>query len=214
VDVKANVGLAVKGSVLGLLFLLCACGSTKANSTANEKSSSTASPLTTPTAQSSLTGLTFSCKLPISQPQSSGNAQGAFISFPSGTIAIAPDSSYQQPVPNRPFRSVAQPSLNGWPQEMTFTRRYGRWLPASLSAVSPDSSHYAYREEVDSPTRHYRIHAVDVRSGMDRVVYDQGFYVVFDYESDGIYLAATAGTGEGQAGLWLADPRQLHSAFT
>jgi hypothetical protein len=71
--------------------------------------------------------------------------------------------------------------------------------------VSPDSSHYAYFETIDSPTRHYRIHAVDVPSGLDRVVYDQGFYVVVDYESEGIYLAATGGTGEGEFGLWLVD---------
>jgi hypothetical protein len=94
----------------------------------------------------------------------------------------------------------------------TFTRRYGRWLPVGLTAVSPDSSHYAYAEFVDTPFRHARVHSVDVASQSDAVVYtqtsqDHGFYVVLDYQAAGIYVGDIGPGGEGVNGLWHLDPK-------
>lgn len=70
-----------------------------------------------------------------------------------------------------------RPYVYGGPGVATFTRRYGRWLSASVSAVSPDSSHYAYAESYNDPNGpRSRIHVVDLASAADRVVYDQGFF--------------------------------------
>jgi len=103
---------------------------------------------------------------------------------------------------------VAQPYLYGDPGVATFTRRYSRWLPASIAAVSPDSSRYAYAESyagADGPRS--RIHLVDVTSGADQVVYDQGFYGVMDYESEGIYLFSIGYADAPNSGLWRLNPQ-------
>jgi hypothetical protein len=94
----------------------------------------------------------------------------------------------------------------------TFTRRYSRWLPVGITAVSPDSAHYAYSEFVDSPFRHSRVHVVDVATRVDRVVYsqtsqDHGFYVVLDYQAAGVYVGDVGPSGESINGLWRLDPK-------
>jgi hypothetical protein len=105
-------------------------------------------------------------------------------------------------------KSVAKPLLYGEPRVATFTRRYGRWLPATVAAVSPDSSHYAYSEWYgDANGPRSRIHVVDVTSAADRVVYDQGFYGVIDYESDGIYLHEVGYADAPNSALWRLDPQ-------
>jgi hypothetical protein len=123
-------------------------------------------------------------------------------------MSVDPKGAFTD-TPDGRLKSVAQPSLYGGEAGATYTKRYARWLPAKIAAVSPDSSHYAYSEltQVSSPSRHRRIHVVEVTSGLDRVVYDQDFYSVRDYAADGIYLVNTGPTGEGATGLWLLDPR-------
>lgn len=106
------------------------------------------------------------------------------------------------------MKSVAKPYLYGSPGVATFTRRYGRWLPASIAAVSPDSSHYAYAESYSGANGpRSRIHLLDVVTGSDRVVYDQGFYGVIGYESEGIYLFAVGYADAPNSGLWRLDPQ-------
>jgi hypothetical protein len=95
---------------------------------------------------------------------------------------------------------------------LTFTQRYNRWLPVGLTAVSPDSSHYAFTEFIETPFRHTRVHSVDVASQSDRVVYtqtsqDHGFYTVLDYQAAGIYLGDVGPSGESINGLWRLDPK-------
>jgi hypothetical protein len=103
---------------------------------------------------------------------------------------------------------VAQPYLYGSEGVATFTRRYGRWLPASIAAVSPDSSHYAYSESYnDANGPRSRIHVVDVASATDRVIYDHGFYGVIDYESEDIYLFTVGYADAPNRGLWRLDLR-------
>jgi hypothetical protein len=85
-------------------------------------------------------------------------------------------------------------------------------LPVPLSAVSADSSKYAYTDRVPTPFDHVRIHVVDVISKADRIVYNQnsnsrGYFVVGDFQSEGIYVEDAGPAGEGQSGLWLIDPR-------
>jgi len=123
-----------------------------------------------------------------------------------------PDGIFQ-PTPDGRLKSITQPYLYGSGQSFaeagagaTYTRRYGRWIPMKIAAVSPDSSHYAYSQFIDQPSRHSRIHVVDVTSGVDRIVYDQDFYAVLDYRSEGVYLVNVGPTGEGAAGLWLLNP--------
>lgn len=134
----------------------------------------------------------LACRLPVAERQSSG-FRGGFITFPSGDLAQDPNANF--------------PNASG----ATFTRRYNRWLPVAITAVSPDSSHYAYTEFVDTPFRHSRVHVVDVASRADRVVYtqtsqDQGFYVVLDYQASGVYVGDVGPSGESINGLWRLDP--------
>ena len=103
---------------------------------------------------------------------------------------------------------MAKPYLYGAPGTATFTRRFGRWLPASVAGVSPDSSHYSYAESYnDANGPRSRIHVVDVASAADRVVYDQGFYAVIDYESEGIFLFTVGYADAPNRGLWRLDPQ-------
>jgi hypothetical protein len=44
-------------------------------------------------------------------------------------------------------------------------------------------------------------------SAADRVVYDQGFYAVIDYEPEGIYLFAVGYADAPNSGLWRLDPQ-------
>lgn len=135
--------------------------------------------------------------------------------FPGAVFALDPNAVFETITTNGwdKVKSVAKPYLYGGPGVATFTSRFGRWLPASVAAVSPDSSHYAYAESYsDANGPRSRIHVVDVASAADRVVYDQGFYGVFDYESDGIYVFSIGYADAPNSGLWRLDPqaRSLH----
>lgn len=182
--------------VAGLLLVVSACGPVTKPVTV----SSSSSPRTTvstwasepPAASSPTSATTLACRLPVAERQSTG-IRGGFITFPSGDLVLDPNANF--------------PAASG----ATFTRRFGRWLPVDIAAVSPDSSHYAYTEFVDAPFRHSRVHVVDVASQADHVVYtqtsqDQGFYVVLDYQAAGIYLGDVGPSGESVNGLWRLDP--------
>ena len=131
------------------------------------------------------------------------------MTFPSGNLTVDQKGAFET-FGDQLIRSVAQPFLYGsrFVLTTTYTRRYARWLPASLATVSPDSSNYAYWEftSTTDSASNSRIHVVQVTSGADRIVYSQGFYVVIDYQSEGIYLAQSSPMGEGYHGLWLLDP--------
>jgi hypothetical protein len=134
------------------------------------------------------------------------SVRGAFVTFPAGDLSIDPSGAFTD-IPAGRLKSVTQPYLYGGEAGATYTRRFGRWLPAKIAAVSPDSSHYAYSEFTEGPSRHSKIHVVEVNSGVDRVVYDKDFYMVREYSTDGLYLVNVGPTGEGATGLWLLDPR-------
>ena len=131
-----------------------------------------------------------------------------FVTFPGAAFTPDPSGAFEEPGTNGLVKSAAKPYLYGGPGASTFTRRYGRWLPASVDAVSPDSSHYAYTESYnDANGPRSRIHVVDVASAADRVVFDQGFYAVISYESEGIYLFYVGYADEPNSGLWRLDPQ-------
>jgi hypothetical protein len=192
----------VKRLLLLGLVLISACGP------AAKPSAVSSSPTATATADASA----LACRLPLAHFEglpdySTGTLTAGFVTFPGTILAIDPNGAFGGPAANGLVRSVAQPYLNGAPGFATFTRRYGRWLPASVAAVSPDSSHYAYSESYDDATGpRSRIHVVDVASAADRVVYDQGFYAVIGYEPEGIYVFAVGYADAPNSGLWRLDP--------
>lgn len=84
-----------------------------------------------------------------------------------------------------------------------------RWLPVRPQFVSPDGSHYVYTEFGVSN----RIHLVDIATGSDQVVFQQGRFVATAYQQLGITLVHIGEqiTGVMQQavepnGVWLLDP--------
>lgn len=88
-----------------------------------------------------------------------------------------------------------------------YDRPFARWLPARREAVSPDGKRYAYAEgDVWNAGAAGKVHVVDVRTKVDRVVYTGSpVYGIVDFAAEGVYL--TAAVPEGYpSGLWLLDP--------
>ena len=220
----SGVLIVVKRLLLLVLVFLSSCGqAANTGPVASQAASpSASSSLTTVTAGVSNAFGTLACRLPIAQFDSSGKLAGAFITFPSRELIRDPNSTFQDVSPNGLVKSVVQPQLIGWPRRATFTRRYGRWVPANPTEVSPDSSHYAWAETTNDSPRRNKVHVVDVASGLDHVVRDQvaetnGFFSVVDYQSDGIYLNDVGPVGEAAPqGLWRLDPMtgRLQTIFT
>lgn len=154
---------------------------------------------------------TLSCRLPlanfeVSADYSSGTLKAGFVTFPGAAFTLDPNGAFEGPGIDGLVKSVVKPYLYGDPGVATFTRRYGRWLPASVAAVSPDSSHYAYSESYnDANGPRSRIHVVDVALAADRIIYDQSFYAVIDYEPEGIYLFNVGYADAPNSGLWRLD---------
>jgi len=131
------------------------------------------SPSAGPTASDlPLIAVGFTCRLPIMTP----DKQGAFVSFPSGSVLIDPQ---------------AQALANQW--GFYYDRAFSRWLPVQRQAVSPDGKHYAYGEFGADQSHGPRMHVVDVATGADHV-FDTPTgawnvrYDVLDYAAEGIYL--------------------------
>lgn len=198
--------------LLGLV-IVSACGPADKAGPAGSSSSSPPSAIATATADSSRGSL--ACRLPLAHFEgapdySSGTLKAGIVTFPGGAFTVDPNGAFDIITTNGwvKVRSVAQPYLYGSAGVATFTRRYGRWLPASVAAVSPDSSHYAYAESYnDASGPRSRIHVVDVATAADRVIYDQGFDAVIGYESEGIYLFAVGYADAPNSGLWRLDPQ-------
>lgn len=167
----------------------------------------------TPRPSSSSWASALACRLPVAHAEALpdhtlGPLETGFVTFPGGALTGDKNGAFEaEPGNNAIVRSVARPVLRGDLAVATYTRRYGRWIPASLAAVSPDSSHYAYSEsysDVNGPRS--RIHSVSLATAVDRVVYDTGFYGVISYEADGVYLFAVGYADAPNRGLWRLDP--------
>lgn len=196
--------------LLLVLVILSACGSPAKSGPASPSASS---PSATAAPSASNPQGSLACRLPLanfehSADYSTGTLKAGFVAFPGAALTIDPNGAFEGPATNGLVKSAAQPYLYGEAGVATFTRRYGRWLPAAVAAVSPDSSHYAYAESYnDANGPRSRIHVVDVASAADRVVYDRGFYAVIDYETDGIYLFSVGYADAPNSGLWRLDPQ-------
>ena len=196
--------------LLLVLVILSACGPPAKTGPAGPSASISSA---TAAASASSPQASLACRLPLadyehSADYSTGSLKAGFVTFPGAALTIDPNGAFEGPAANGLVKSAVQPYLYGEAGRATFTRRYGRWLPAAVAAVSPDSSHYAYAESYNDATGpRSRIHVVDAASAADRVVYDRGFYAVIDYETDGIYLFSVGYADAPNSGLWRLDPQ-------
>lgn len=178
----------MKGAILFVGLMLVAC-SPASQVTARPSPSLSASAGRTSTATPSdlpLATVSFSCRLPISTP----DGQGAFVSFPAGTVSFDPQGQ----------------GLVGHGGAY-YDRAFSRWLPVSREGVSPDGKFYAFGERAPEPTKLGTVHVVNVATGSDHVFETpEKFYPywVLDYTSEGIYL--TFGPEGPASGLWLMNP--------
>ncbi|HVS05172.1 MAG TPA: hypothetical protein VHK65_03295 [Candidatus Dormibacteraeota bacterium] len=196
------------------LVVVSACGPGVKSGPAATQAASPSAPSSSATAATAGNSPgSLACRLPLadfeqSADYSSGTLKAGFVTFPGAAFTLDPNGAFEGPGTNGLVKSVVKPYLYGGPGVATFTRRFGRWLPAGVAAVSPDSAHYAYAESYnDANGPRSRIHVVDVASAADRVVYDHGFYGVIDYEPEGIYLFAIGYADAPNSGLWRLDPQ-------
>lgn len=82
---------------------------------------------------------------------------------------------------------------------------FTRWVPTFRAWVEPDGAHYAWGEG-------NMIHVVDVASGGDHPVAVPAPSVVVSYETEGVYVAATA--GQATQGLGLIDAGGAYHQIT
>jgi hypothetical protein len=136
-----------------------------------------------------LTTVAFSCKLPITTQEN----QGAFVTFPAGTVTIDPQAQ----------RMIG----SAW--GLYYDRAFSRWLPVPRQAVSADGKHYAYGERAADQSQVAKMHVVDIATGADHVFATPSTawfipYSVLDYAGEGIYLSVNY---EGSYGVSLMDPQ-------
>jgi hypothetical protein len=77
-----------------------------------------------------------------------------------------------------------------------FDLGFTRWVPTFRAWVEPDGAHYAWADN-------NVVHIVDVASGGDHPVTVPSASIVVSYETEGVYVAATA--GQSTQGLTLID---------
>jgi hypothetical protein len=142
----------------------------------NQSSSST------PAASGSTVAL--SCSLPIS---TDSGRQAGFLAIPSG-------------------KYTADPSAGSSSNGLSYDRPHHRWLPVSWAQVLPDGSAYAYTREASPTPSRNEIHIVDVATGTDRMIYNQGSYHVIAYQPNGVFLDNHLSGTDASNGLWLLDP--------
>jgi hypothetical protein len=154
----------------------------------------------------------FICRLPVVWTEYPGaKEQAGFISLPSGTFTPDPTSGVSTSGTGG-TQTVQVPVLNGEYQSpvlsaaRTYDRAYQRWLPVAKAQVLPDGSAYVYTRYRQQGGSGNEIHLVDVATGADTLIYNQGTYAALDYEPEGVYLTQLIPGKDGTSGLWLLDP--------
>ncbi|TMD04542.1 MAG: hypothetical protein E6J01_12820 [Chloroflexi bacterium] len=137
----------------------------------------------------------LSCRLPVAVNTGNGE-QPAFIQFP------------QSQLNPTTLPSFSGDQLRAWGAP-AYDQPLSTWLPVPPAHVSPDGTRYAY-SFVDwsgggRPTVTH-LHVVDVRSGLDRDVYDKGAYDVATFTDDAIYVVHHLPQTDASDGLWALDP--------
>lgn len=111
-----------------------------------------------------------------------------FVEDPTGAMVAVPAPTDRAAIAL--VRTVQKPELQG-PGGPFYSRSAARWLPVVREAVSPDGLHYAYAEPYWTTASYpsgSRIHVVDIRTGVDTVVYNAASYTVIDFAAAGIYV--------------------------
>src|SRR5579864_5490089 len=101
-----------------------------------------------------VTGVTFSCKLPVL-----GGAAAGFVSFPGGAVTIDPHVNLQS-------------AKGGY--GYSYDSQVKRWVPVPATALSPDGRSYAYLAQtsgVPGEMDALSLHTHDIVSGSDRVLW-------------------------------------------
>src|SRR5438445_5609412 len=128
---------------LALIALVGACSAPGTLQVRPPSPAASISPAPSPTwslglGPTAISAVDFSCRLPVFDDSGTGSV-GGFIGFPSGTVT---------PDPAAGMVSIARlgRELVGDSYLHYYDRAYSRWLPVSRNAVSPDGSHFAYRD--------------------------------------------------------------------
>ena len=188
---------AVGASAL-LLALISACGPQPPKSTATRSpvasptATGTATESATATASTAGTPAVLSCRLPVVTDNDAG-----WVTFPAGTFQSDPKAN------------VSLPHGSAFPLSKSYDKAFERWVPVPRDDISPDGKHYGYADfpAVDSSP----VHVVDLPSGTNHA-FNPGTpptdssWVVIDYETEGVYLAAQPNGPAPPTGLWLLDP--------
>jgi hypothetical protein len=122
---------------------------------------------------------------------------GNFVADPTGTVVYDPGTQR--------FKIVGTPVLYG-DGGATSDPAFKRWLPVKPGQVSADGSSYVYTREASPNQFLNEIHLVDVASGRDRIIDNQGAYVALADRSEGVYLTHHLMGTDTSNGLWLLDP--------
>jgi hypothetical protein len=131
---------------------------------------------------------TGSCRLPIAIVNAQGSLQGAFVSFPSGTVTLDANG------------------VGG----VYYDRAVARWLPVYRTAVSSDGARYANLDpKVPGTAGQQRLDLIDVSTGNDKVyelgsARDLSAYAVVAVAPEGIWLSGAGYEAPG-GGLFLLD---------
>jgi hypothetical protein len=176
------------------------------------------SPMASPVSEASaaavppISPVAFSCRLPVVWTEYPGpKEQAGFISLPSGTFTPDLTSGISTSATGG-TQTVQGPVLNGEYQSpvlsaaRTYDLAYRRWLPVANAQVLPDGSAYVYTRYGQQGGSGNEIHLVQVASGADTLIYNQGSYAALDYEPEGVYLTQLVPGKDGTSGLWLLDP--------
>lgn len=129
-----------------------------------------------------------SCRLPISISDNLGKAQGAFVTFPGGNVAIDPAGE----------------------GGVFYDRALKRWLAVPAYEVAADGSRYAYTErKVPGTLGEQKLHVVDLSTGSDKVyalssANDTSSYVVIELATDSVWLTYS-GYESPRGGLLVLD---------
>jgi streptogramin lyase len=127
------------------------------------------------------------CRLPaFTRSEGPVVVHGGFIDLSTGAFTPDAGGAFDFDASRGLYRSKAAPVLDGlFPAFYDPVAR--RWLPASLAAISPDHSLYAYAASNQSIDR--QLHVVDIATGGDRVIsLPAGPWNVLGFGADGVYL--------------------------
>ncbi len=159
-----------------------------------------------PTATTSSTpGASLACRLPVAQSDPGQTAVG-FIALPSGSFQADTRPGIVYDASRQGNRTTQTPVLYGDSGGSSYDAAAGRWLPVPPAQVLPDGSAYVYTRERSPNQFLNEIHRVQVATGADRIIYNQGAYDALAYRPDGVYLVHHLSGTDANNGLWRLDP--------